>query len=150
MIFVKLPTGKTITLNVEASVMSAMIMGISQVETGIHHSAQRLSVLGKKGVLEKGRTLSDYNIQDGQTIVVRASSMQITVRTLDVAPIKLWLKPYDTNNTVKAKIMNMIGIPTDQQRLSFAGKQLDDDLSLSSNGLKSGFTLSLTRGWGAG
>ncbi|KAJ4813699.1 hypothetical protein LUZ62_026265 [Rhynchospora pubera] len=143
-IFVKGLNGTIMTLDVESSDTVDSIKTLVEEKKDVPKWHQRL--LYERKVLEDGRSLADYNIQQQSMLYLvcplRGGTM-IKVKTLTGKEIEIDIEPTDTVDRIKERVEEKEGIPPVQQRLIYGGKQMADDKTAKEYNIEGGSVLHL-------
>uniref|UniRef100_UPI00398F8871 uncharacterized protein isoform X2 n=1 Tax=Pristiophorus japonicus TaxID=55135 RepID=UPI00398F8871 len=144
---VKFMTGEFIELEIDPSIqVSTLKMKISE-KTGVPKFQQRLVVQNGSSVeLKDDRRLSDYSVypSDGIMLIVKNEErMQIFLKNEKGKISTHEVLPSETVQAFRARVQRQEGVPADQQRLMYEGKQLEDGRSLSDYNIQSQGTIFL-------
>uniref|UniRef100_A0A7S1TUS4 Ubiquitin-like domain-containing protein n=1 Tax=Phaeomonas parva TaxID=124430 RepID=A0A7S1TUS4_9STRA len=89
------------------------------------------------------RSVGKSNFGLERVLSVPRGGMQLMVKTLEGKTVTVDVEPDESIESIKAKIHEKEGIPPEQQRLIFGGKQLEADKSLEDYGIEDDATLHL-------
>ena len=144
-IFVKMPSGKTITLNVKLETCIKSVKVEIQTREGIPPCKQRLDFGDHE--LKEDRMLWEYNIQKESTLHLRFDdqcvSMPIHVLMPSGKMTTLDVLLSDDVKEIKLEIYDKDGIPPGLQYLLFDGKELEDGCTLNDLNIQKGSMLHL-------
>lgn len=151
-LYVNTLTGNTITIDISDKTQHSIsdIKAKIEEKEGIPPYKQRLIFARKQ--LEDAKTLDNYNIANEATLHLvlhgrdpncrRIFVKMLTGKTIIVDDVS----QDRTISEIKALLQDEEGIPTDQQRLIFAGKQLEDNKTLHNYNISSESCLYLRGG----
>ena len=131
-IFVKTLNGQSLSADVNFKDTIGSLKVTLEDKTGIKPAEQRLIYGGRQ--LEDERTFEDYNIQKMSNLflVIRmlgGLGMQIFVKDLAGKTLPFDVDHMETIGSFKVKLEDKTGIKPAEQRLLYAGKQLEDEMT---------------------
>lgn len=105
-------------------------------------SLKEQSLVFEDRTLSDDSTCAECKIKENSTLRLD-DQMQVTIKTMMGFQMTLNVKSNDSIEDLKQKIQDQQSIPTDQQRLIFAGRQLEDGWMLAEYGIQKGSVLHL-------
>ena len=117
---------------------------------GVHASTKAAALLAKQcqqGCLSEHEVQAKYAkdkaARDAQWAAIKDGRMRIFVKTLTGKTVTIHVCPHFTMDQLKLLIQAQEGIPRNQQRLVFAGEQLEDARTVSNYNIKQEDTLQM-------
>ena len=142
-IFVRTQSGRTITLEVRLDDLIENVRHKIQDKEGIPPEFQVISWRGR--CLEDGRSLRYYNIEKETTLFLGLNDHPFRIYVfVGERKISLDVLPSDSIENVKLKIRSKLDIRPSQNRLSFAGKLLENGCTLIEYNIQEEAVLYLT------
>ena len=146
-IFIQTLSGKTMALEVDSSDTVEDTKGKIEANGGLPACCQSLVYGGR--VLQNGKRLQEYHIRKASTLHMylclsaATAQMEVCVNTPSGKIISIKVRRQDLVGAVKMAVQAKLGIPLDQQQLTFRGQQLANDVSLIHCGIHNGSVLNL-------
>jgi len=139
---VKMPDGKTISVNVRPGDSAEKVKAKIEEETGLKAPQQVLKLDGKE--IKDGTTMKESGVQDGSDLSVDLFKVPVTVNTYDGKSIKVMIDPSDRLSDIKVQLEEKTGVAAKNQKLSMGGEELTDPNKTAGDyGIKAGSVLDL-------
>ena len=146
-VFVRSPSGKTLTLTVDGADTVESAKREIAAENRLPAYRQRLVYSGRE--MRNEQRLGDYGVGEGSTLQLYLSlssteeTMRLRVRQPSGEVVSVAAGGGERVEVVKAVLEAQLGVPLEQQELSFQGRQLENQVSLRECGVQDGCELGL-------
>lgn len=143
-LFLRLVEGSNLAVEVEPSCTGDGLQRRLQEVLG--SCVQSSYIVHGCSTLQGTVAISEQGVSDRSTLELRCrlrGGMMIKVKTLTGKEIEIDIEPSDTIERIKERVEEKEGIPPIQQRLIFAGKQMNDDKTAKDYNIEGGSVLHL-------